>query len=350
MSAGSKNKVLLMGKAKAGKTSMKSIIFANYLAKDTSRLGPTIKIAYSTLRFLGDLQLDLWDCGGQDKFLQSYFESQRDVVFRNVAVLIYVFDIESLESQNSVKIKTSQRDDGNNNNVDTMDNNNNNNNSSSGGIPTDFYEFNTALGAIRQQSPKAKIFCLIHKMDTILPQYKQEIFTRHAIQLQKEAKTFDLAITCFATSIWDETLFKAWSQIVCSLLEDETLLKNELNILCNKCKADEIVLFEAATLLFIAHSSSSDKHKNNNGDSPRFERIANIVKQFKLRCNKARYLFQSMVVSNNKFTAFIGPFTKTTYILAVISNPKIEIDAVTINLNASKQKFHDLLNIHVGKK
>ena len=80
------NKVLLMGKAKAGKTSMKSIIFANYLAKDTSRLGPTIKIAHSTLRFLGDLQLDLWDCGGQDKFLQSYFESQRDVVFRNVAI------------------------------------------------------------------------------------------------------------------------------------------------------------------------------------------------------------------------------------------------------------------------
>jgi len=184
-------------------------------------------------------------------------------------------------------------------------------------------------------------------MDTILPQYKQEIFTRHAIQLQKEAKTFDLAITCFATSIWDETLFKAWSQIVCSLLEDETLLKNELNNLCLKCQADEIVLFEAATLLFIAHSANTNK---SSGDSPRFERIANIVKQFKLRCNKARYLFQSMVVSNNKFTAFIGPFTKTTYILAVISNPKIEIDAVTINLNASKQKFDNLLNIHVGKK
>lgn len=344
MSVVSKNKVLLMGKAKAGKTSMKSIIFANYLAKDTSRLGPTIKIAYSTLRFLGDLQLDLWDCGGQDKFLQSYFESQRDVVFRNVAVLIYVFDIESLESQNSVKIKS----------LTTMNNNKDSSNilqtKDISGIPTDFYEFNTALGAIRQQSPKAKIFCLIHKMDTILPQYKQEIFTRHAIQLQKEAKTFDLAITCFATSIWDETLFKAWSQIVCSLLEDETLLKQELNILCDKCQADEIVLFEAATLLFIAHSSSSNNNNKNNGDSPRFERIANIVKQFKLRCNKARYLFQSMIVSNNKFTAFIGPFTKTTYILAVISNPKIEIDAVTINLNASKQKFDNLLNIHVGKK
>lgn len=33
--------VLLMGKSGSGKTSMRSIIFANYLARDTMRLGPT---------------------------------------------------------------------------------------------------------------------------------------------------------------------------------------------------------------------------------------------------------------------------------------------------------------------
>jgi len=34
-------KVLLMGKSGAGKTSMRSIIFANYIARDTRRLGAT---------------------------------------------------------------------------------------------------------------------------------------------------------------------------------------------------------------------------------------------------------------------------------------------------------------------
>ncbi len=38
----SKKKVLLMGKSGAGKTSMRSIIFANYMAKDTMRLAPTL--------------------------------------------------------------------------------------------------------------------------------------------------------------------------------------------------------------------------------------------------------------------------------------------------------------------
>ena len=36
-----KKKVLLMGKSGSGKTSMRSIIFANYIARDTRRLGAT---------------------------------------------------------------------------------------------------------------------------------------------------------------------------------------------------------------------------------------------------------------------------------------------------------------------
>lgn len=90
-------KVLLMGKSGAGKTSMRSIIFANYLARDTMRLGATIDVEHSHVRFLGNLVLNLWDCGGQEAFMENYFESQRDHIFRNVQVLIYVFDIESRE-------------------------------------------------------------------------------------------------------------------------------------------------------------------------------------------------------------------------------------------------------------
>ena len=51
-------KVLLMGKSGAGKTSMRSIIFANYLARDTMRLGATIDVEHSHVRFLGNLVLN----------------------------------------------------------------------------------------------------------------------------------------------------------------------------------------------------------------------------------------------------------------------------------------------------
>lgn len=43
---------------------MRSIVFSNYVAKDTRRLGATIDVEHSHVRFLGNLTLNLWDCGG----------------------------------------------------------------------------------------------------------------------------------------------------------------------------------------------------------------------------------------------------------------------------------------------
>ena len=82
------NKVLLLGRENAGKSSMKSIIFANTLPKETNRLVPTIQIKQSKQHFLGNLPLNIWDCGGQPMFMKSYFESQRPFVFSNVAIII----------------------------------------------------------------------------------------------------------------------------------------------------------------------------------------------------------------------------------------------------------------------
>lgn len=39
-----------MGKSGSGKTSMRSIIFANYIARDTNRLGPTMEVEHAHVR------------------------------------------------------------------------------------------------------------------------------------------------------------------------------------------------------------------------------------------------------------------------------------------------------------
>lgn len=46
-----------MGKSGSGKTSMRSVIFSNYTAKDTRRLGATIDVEQSAVRLLGSLVL-----------------------------------------------------------------------------------------------------------------------------------------------------------------------------------------------------------------------------------------------------------------------------------------------------
>lgn len=50
-----------MGKSGSGKTSMRSIIFANYIARDTRRLGATSKLPSYNIIVDGVLMsIDLW--------------------------------------------------------------------------------------------------------------------------------------------------------------------------------------------------------------------------------------------------------------------------------------------------
>lgn len=291
-----KKKVLLMGNSGAGKTSMRSIIFANYIAKDTSSLSATIDIESSQLRFLGNLTLNLWDCGGQEGFVQGYLNNQREHVFRSVSVLIFVFDIESRE------------------------------------VEKEMAYFRHAMEAMQHYSPDAKVVCLLHKMDLLPQEAGDRIFHKREAELSKIA--LPMKVTCFKTSIWDETLYLAWSSIVYSLIPNINALERQLDQFCQVCEADEVVLFERATFLVIAHAQTTE-----HDDVHRFEKISNIVKQFKLSCSKGGTQFQSMEVRNRNFTAFIEQFTGNTFAMVIMSDPSIQSPAISINIRAAKKYF-----------
>lgn len=129
-----------MGRMGAGKTSMRSIIFANYLARDAYRITFTVEVNKARVRFLGNLVLSLWDCGGQDMFMEQYFQSQREHIFKNVEVLIFVFDVTSKDSQG------------------------------------DLQHYESCLSALSDLSKQAKIFCLVHKMDLLVDSEREQKF------------------------------------------------------------------------------------------------------------------------------------------------------------------------------
>lgn len=274
-------KVLLMGRSGSGKTSMRSIIFADYLARDTMRLSPTIDVEYSHVRFLGNLHLHLWDCGGQDDFYRNYLEHMRDHIFRSVELLIYVFDIES------------------------------------GDQGSDFSQFADVIEAVEQHSPDARVYVLVHKMDLVKDDVREAVFSEKEASILAQAGD-RLRVQCFRTSIWDETLYRAWSHIVYSLVPNTALLESHLNEYCMICGADEVVLFESTTFLVIAHATCvphSDVH--------RFEKISNIIKQFKLSCRKVQAHFEGMLVRHQQLTALFESLTRSTAIMFISSDPDV---------------------------
>ncbi|KAK3685251.1 Gtr1/RagA G protein conserved region-domain-containing protein [Podospora appendiculata] len=349
-----KQKVLLMGKSGSGKSSMRSIIFSNYLARDTRRLGATIDIDLSHVKFLGNLTLNLWDCGGQEAFMENYLSQQRAHVFSNVGVLIYVFDIESRD------------------------------------VERDLATYVNIISALVQYSREAKVFVLIHKMDLIQPMTREEVFDRRVAlvrrktaeavaivrkqmpeqqqqqqqqqqlqqqqqqqQLQQQQQQggpagsipdIDIDMQLFATSIWDQSLYKAWASIIHDLVPNLSVIEEQLASLGVAIDADEILLFERTSFLVVSRWTSPEGDSNPYGD--RFERMSNILKSWKHTCSKfagtprnAEQFSDFEYKMGANFSMFVTKFTTNTYILVCMPPGEARFNSAKLNVAAARPWF-----------
>ena len=113
--------------------------------------------------------MNLWDCGGQDAFMDSYLSTQQSTIFQHVGVLIYVFEIESRSMQRDLEY------------------------------------YGECLAALRKYSPDAAVFLLVHKMDLVRPP-RAPVLERKAAELRAASRGME--VTVFGTSIYDESLYK----------------------------------------------------------------------------------------------------------------------------------------------
>ncbi|KAL1573823.1 small GTP-binding protein domain [Candida albicans P57072] len=325
-SASSRKKLLLMGRSGSGKSSMRSIIFSNYSALDTRRLGATIDVELSHLRFLGNMTLNLWDCGGQTVFMDNYFTNQKDHIFKMVQVLIHVFDVESKSINKDIEI------------------------------------FIKSLTNLQQYSPGAKVFVLLHKMDLVQIDKRQELFEIMMEKLQKISNPYHFKLIGFPTSIWDESLYKAWSQIVCSLIPNINLFNNNLIEFNSILDAEEIILFEKTTFLVISSTASIQQQQqqqqqqksidndqdstNEELDPKRFEKISNIIKTYKQSITKLRTNFKNLIIRGSNGTNFyIDIITDNMFIMIVLKDKKD-----TQNMIQQHEELLILDNIKAARK
>jgi Ras-related GTP-binding protein A/B len=78
-------------------------------------------------------------------------------------------------------------------------------------------------------------------MDLVAEEDRESVFLdRQKMILGLATSRFNFAVTFFKTSIWDETLYKAWSGIVYQLVPNVKALEEQLNSLCEICGANEV--------------------------------------------------------------------------------------------------------------
>ncbi|ESS67227.1 putative ras-family member, GTP-binding protein [Trypanosoma cruzi] len=339
-------KLLLMGPGGAGKTCMRSIIFDNYLPRDVLRLGISISLDQSQVRMFNNLYLNLWDCGGQHRYVAEYLNRQKEYIFRSVSVMLFVFDINSMSRESN----------------DTY-----------GGMSTDWSRpemleyFQSAMHYIRQYSPHAKIFVLLHKMDLIAKELRESIFeSRKAEILSRiEGDECTCNIQFFATSIWSDSLYFAYSSVVRSLIPHRDVLMEEMKKLLIGCNAMEVALYERSTFLCLTHVSRTDadeifagdagsSKKNKNKDtyvdtdgnafcSPgcefRTTEVSETVKHFKLSCMNNSTSLDGFQITTDTFTALLHPFTNCTCVLLVSTDPSVSVELHKRNVCSAQRAF-----------
>ena len=176
--------------------------------------------------------------------------------------------------------------------------------------------YQRCLESLLANSKNAKVFCLVHKMDLIQEEHRDALFADRERELLKLSHPADAR--CYRTSIWDETLYRAWSAIVKLLVPNVNVLDARLTQFAEILDADEVLLLEKATFLVISHCELKT-----HADAHRFEKVSNIIKQFKLSCSKVGAVFQAVEVRNASFACFIDAFTPNTYIMVVLSDASI---------------------------
>lgn len=295
----STQKILIMGAKNAGKTCIQATLFADFSAFDTKSIPFTNSIIENKVQFLGH-NLRINDCGGQKELMQHYLKSNFSELFRSVGFLIYVFDIMSQEREDELRI----------------------------------YELITQK--LVENSPTARIFILLHKIDLIPVQSQEATIADRRRQIELKSNKGVVA-GIFATSIFNSSLYSAWSQIIKDIIPDLTLCDRTLSSVAKTMLCDEIVLVEKLTFLVLG-SYSAEKRTDNDA---RYFKLSRMIKSFKIECSKNGKEITSVVIRNPDFSVVMHGFTPNTYVFLMFYGRECKPALVMKNLEFAGRIFQN---------
>ncbi|XP_014225581.1 ras-related GTP-binding protein C [Trichogramma pretiosum] len=215
-----KPRILLMGLRRSGKSSIQKVVFHKMSPNETLFLESTNKIIKDDICNSSFVQFQIWDFPGQIDFFDPTFDS--DMIFGGCGALVFVIDAQDdyMEALNKLHMTVSKA-----------------------------YKVNQAI--------KFEVF--IHKVDGLSDDYKME--TQRDIHTRANDDLVDSAcdqihLSFHLTSIYDHSIFEAFSKVVQKLIPQLPTLENLLNILISNSAIEKAFLFDVVSKIYIATDSS----------------------------------------------------------------------------------------------
>ncbi|XP_065347934.1 ras-related GTP-binding protein C isoform X2 [Cloeon dipterum] len=220
LSGEQKPRILLMGLRRSGKSSIQKVVFHKMSPNETLFLESTNKIIKDDISNSSFVQFQIWDFPGQIDFFDPNFDS--DMIFGGCGALVFVIDAQDDYIEALAKLHQTV---------------------------TKGYKVN----------PSIKFEVFIHKVDGLSDDFKME--TQRDIHQRASENLAELGydqihLSFHQTSIYDHSIFEAFSKVVQKLIPQLPILENLLNILISNSAIEKAFLYDVVSKIYIATDSS----------------------------------------------------------------------------------------------
>lgn len=210
--------ILLMGLRRGGKSSICKVVFHNMQPLDTLYLESTSKPTSELFSSLIDLSV--MELPGQLNYFEPNYDSER--LFSSIGALVYVIDSQD-EYLNAIT------------------------------------NLSRIVEFAYKVNPAINIEVLIHKIDGLSEDYR--IDAQRDIMQRTGDEFLDLGldgvqVSFYLTSIFDHSIYEAFSRIVQRLIPELPYLENMLDNLVQHSSIEKLFLFDINSKIYVATDSS----------------------------------------------------------------------------------------------
>jgi len=213
-----KPRILLMGLRRSGKSSIQKVVFHKMSPNETLFLESTTKIVKSDISNSSIIRFQIWDFPGQLDFFDPTFDSE--AIFGGCGAIVFIIDAQDDYGEALGKLH------------------------------------NTVTKA-HQVNPNIKFEVFVHKVDGLSDDHKIEVQRDIQQQAMDTLEGTDhIHLSFYLTSIYDHSIFEAFSKVIQKLIPQLPTLENLLDILISNCRMEKAFLIDVVSKIYIATDSS----------------------------------------------------------------------------------------------
>jgi len=200
-------KIILIGLSNAGKTCIYERVFEGKKPWELLHSAATKGIAYREYE-VGEISKPMiWDLGGQQQYLDEYHGVLKKNIFRKASILLYVIDVTDSDRYESAR-----------------------------------REFEWSVDQMISFNPGALISVFFHKIDLV---HEKEALVTYLKKFLSQ--NISHKILFHSTSIFGQSLFSAWSEIIREISPKTTFINSILNSMKSHEGIQDAVLLEKST-------------------------------------------------------------------------------------------------------